>query len=167
MLAASVAATAWAIDGVGGLAYLVLFLLACVPGLPLGFALFGFRHAGGWIAGLLLGYAITSLTWWAVVFAGVPSMLSFVGVWALTILVAWPVARAFRDPAVKLPAWPPRNTRLLCLLLLLVPILVFRPFARLGSVDESGNRRYRAYFIADFVWHTALTAELAREVHVR
>jgi len=49
------------------------------------------------------------------------------------------------------------------LLLLLVPTLVAPPFARLGEVDRSGNHLYRAYFIADFVWHTALTAELAKE----
>ena len=36
------------------------------------------------------------------------------------------------------------------------------PGARLGSYDSAGNRLYRAYFIADFVWHTALTAELTK-----
>lgn len=49
------------------------------------------------------------------------------------------------------------------LLLLLVPVLVARPFVTLGSVDRDGNHMYRAYFIADFVWHTAITAELAKE----
>jgi hypothetical protein len=49
------------------------------------------------------------------------------------------------------------------LLLLLVPALVARPFAKLGAVDGDGNHLYRAYFIADFAWHTALTAELAKE----
>ena len=29
-------------------------------------------------------------------------------------------------------------------------------------MDEAGNERYRAYFTADFLWHAALTAELAR-----
>jgi hypothetical protein len=43
------------------------------------------------------------------------------------------------------------------------PALVARPFVTLGSVDRDGNHLYRAYFIADFVWHTAMTAELAKE----
>ena len=36
------------------------------------------------------------------------------------------------------------------------------PYGRIGESDAQGNRRYRAYFTADFVWHEALTAELAR-----
>src|SRR5204863_8665323 len=61
------------------------------------------------------------------------------------------------------PAWNRRHTVALLLVLLLVPALVARPFAKLGSIDRDGNLSYRAYFIADFVWHTALTAELAKE----
>jgi hypothetical protein len=34
------------------------------PGLPLGFALFGPNHAGGWIAGAILGYGLTALAIW-------------------------------------------------------------------------------------------------------
>ena len=37
------------------IAYLLLYLLAAAVGLPLGFALFGRRHAGAWTAGALLG----------------------------------------------------------------------------------------------------------------
>ena len=40
--------------------------------------------------------------------------------------------------------------------------LAVPPFARVGERDATGNRYYRAYFTADFVWHTALTAELAK-----
>ena len=36
------------------------------------------------------------------------------------------------------------------------------PLANVGARDRDGNLRYRAYFTADFVWHTALTAELTR-----
>ena len=36
-----------------------------------------------------------------------------------------------------------------------------RPFSRVGETEE-GKRRYRAYFTADFLWHVALTAELAK-----
>ncbi|MGH9329374.1 MAG: hypothetical protein ACRD09_02935 [Vicinamibacterales bacterium] len=47
-------------------------------------------------------------------------------------------------------------------MLLLVPALVGSPFARIGTSDIEGNRLYRAYFTADFVWHTALVAEMMK-----
>src|SRR5262249_29549149 len=72
-LSVSIAATVFAAGGAGGLAYFCVYALVCATGLPLGFALFGRRHAGAWIAGLLFGYALASLAWWAVVFFGIPS----------------------------------------------------------------------------------------------
>ena len=36
------------------------------------------------------------------------------------------------------------------------------PFAHVGRPDDQGNRYYRAYFTADFVWHTALTSEVGK-----
>ena len=36
------------------------------------------------------------------------------------------------------------------------------PFARIGTADARGDRVDRAYFTADFVWHTALAAELGK-----
>ncbi len=56
--------SAWvvlAVGGPSGIVYALLFALATIPGLPLGFALFGRRHAAGWIAGTLFGYALTAL----------------------------------------------------------------------------------------------------------
>ena len=46
--------------------------------------------------------------------------------------------------------------------LLLTAAVAAPPFLKLGSRDAAGNRYYRAYFTADFVWHTALTAEVAK-----
>lgn len=151
------------LGGSAGLAYLGVFPLLCLPGLPLGFALFGRRHVGGWLAGLLLGYATTTLAWWAVVYSGHPSGLAFGALWAGAAGAAWLVARPFHTPLVPLPTWGSRDTAALACLLLLVPAIVARPFDRLGSSDASGSRQYRAYFIADFVWHTALTAELVKQ----
>jgi hypothetical protein len=65
------------------LTYASVFALACVPGLPLGFALFGRRHAAGWIAGASMGYALTALAIWAPIFLGLPSLLTFAGAWLL------------------------------------------------------------------------------------
>ena len=38
--------------GPAALLYLLLYALVVLPGLPLGFALFGRRHPAGWIAGI-------------------------------------------------------------------------------------------------------------------
>jgi len=140
-----------------------LLALTAVPGLPLGFALFGKRHVVSLLIGTTLGYAITSLAWWAVVFFGHASTWAFVDAWVVAALVSWAIARAMDSPVVTLPRWTHSHSVALMLLLLLVPALVTRPFVKLGSVDRDGNHLYRAYFIADFVWHTALTAELAKE----
>jgi hypothetical protein len=162
-LAGLVAAVVFVVGGPAGLAYLALLALVTASGLPLGFALFGRRHAAGWIAGALFGYAAISLAWWAVVFLGIASTVAFVAAWAGAFVVNGAAALVVGPPAVALPEWSRRDTAALLLVLLLVPVLVWKPFAKLGAVDEAGDRQYRAYFIADFVWHTALTAELAKE----
>lgn len=160
---AAVAISLLAIAGFSGLVYALLFTLIVLPGFPIGFALFGRRHAGGWIAGAALGYATTTLTWWAVVFTGHPSRIAFCAAWFAGALASWIGARLVASPLVRLPSWTRRGTATLLLLLIVVPAVMTRPFTRLGSEDANGNRQYRAYFIADFVWHTALTAELAKE----
>jgi hypothetical protein len=163
VLAASVGVSLAAIAGLSGFIYFAVLLLTAVPGLPLGFALFGRSHPAGLVTGSALGYAITSFVWWAVVFSGHPSTVAFGLVWAIAAFAAWAVARLMKSPLVALPPWSRRDGVALMLLLLLVPALVTRPFVKLGSVDREGNHLYRAYFIADFVWHAALTAELAKE----
>ncbi len=56
----------------------------------------------------------------------------------------------------------PRDTLALLLVLLLVPTLLARPYARIGEQDSAGSLRYRSYFTADFLWHVSLTSELAQ-----
>jgi hypothetical protein len=53
-----------------------------------------------------------------------------------------------------------RDTRALAAIWVETLMLAVLPFARVGASDSSGNRYYRAYFTADFVWHAALTSEL-------
>ena len=158
----SAVVTFWILAGAIGVGYLVLFLLLGLPGLPLGLSLFGPRHLAGWLSGLILGYALTTLAWWVAIFAGYATTPVLVGAWAAAAAIAWLGTRGLASPLIALPAWTRRDTTALCLLLLLVPILVARPFAKLGSTDAEGNRLYRAYFVADFVWHTALAAELSK-----
>ena len=157
----------WSAGGVGGAAYVPLFALATVPGLPLGFALFGRRHAAGWIAGALLGYTLTSAACWAVLFLGLASTPAFVLGWGVVGAATWlGVTRRRghdRPPLVELPAWRRADTEAILLVLLLVPALVGPPFSNIGAKDPAGNRLYRAYFTADFVWHTALVAEMTKQ----
>ncbi len=145
-----------------GLMYGAVYLLALLPGLPLGFALFGRRQAAGWIAGGLLGYALTALAIWAPIRLGVPTTFWFVVAWLVVTAIARLAVRGLTAPSVALPRWTRRDTAALASVLVLTLAIAVPPFMRVGATDASGHRFYRAYFTADFVWHTALTAELAK-----
>jgi hypothetical protein len=124
--------------------YFIIYALALLPGLPLGFALFGRRHAAGWIAGALFGYVLTSLAIWAAVFAGVPSLLVFGGAWFLTIVVAWLLAPGVVHALIELPHWSARDTAALATVWILTLAIAVPPFLRAGEIDGQGNHRYRA-----------------------
>ena len=144
------------------LLYALVFVCALLPGLPLGFALFGRRQAAGWIAGALFGYMLTALGIWAAVFIGVPSPLAFVVAWIAAIVFAWIVRPGVLRGLVELPHWSSRDTAALLAVWTVTLAIAVPPFVRAGETDAAGNRRYRAYFTADFVWHTALAAELTK-----
>jgi hypothetical protein len=160
---AAVVAALWAAGGAAALAYALLFVLAVVPGLPLGFTLFGRQHAAGWISGALLGYGLTQLVFWSVIVLDLASVPAFVCGWMLLALLTTGLAAALRGaPAVELPQWTQADGRALLLVLVLVPVLMTPPYRNLGRADATGNRYYRAYFTADFLWHTALIYELGK-----
>jgi hypothetical protein len=169
VLVAAVAGLSWILaSGPAGLLYLVAYVAATMPGWPIGWWLFGRRHAAGWVAGALIGYGLTTWTIWLAIAVNERTPLGQLIVWALVTAVSWTLAwlryrsTAEREPAplIELPAWTRRDTLGLLLLLWLVPLIVARPFAHIGSRDADGNLRYRAYFTADVLWHGALTAEL-------
>jgi len=163
-LALAVSATAWVIDGAPGLLYLVVLATAVLCGLPWGLALFGSRHAAGWLAGALFGYWGTGLVWWAVAVAGGASTPWWTAAWLVCTAESWWLSRRWRQaaPMVTLPRWTPADTLALVLTLALVPVLVARPFSQVGRLEADGSRHYRAYFTADFVWHMALVEELTK-----
>lgn len=164
-LGLAVLASAWLFGEWRGLADLAVYLLALAPGLPLGFWLFGRRHLAGWIAGALTGYALTALAFTLVIKAGLAGLATpapFAAAWVLlTIVSVWATPRP-AEPLIPLSTWTSRDTAAWLLVLHLVPALITVPLARVGSRDEDGSAQYRAYFIADFVWHMALTQELTR-----
>jgi hypothetical protein len=159
VLAAAAIALSWRWGRLTGLQHLAIYLLSLAPGLPVGFALFGRRHAAGWIAGAVLGYALTSCAMWIALQSR--SGLTPAGAWAVAVGLGWLGGRLPIRP-VTLAAWRATDTFALLLVLLLVPTLLARPFSRIGEQDATGRLRYRSYFTADFLWHVSLTSELAQ-----
>jgi len=163
VLAAATASLVWVCsEGSRTLLYPALYVASLLPGLPLGFALFGRAHGAGWIAGALLGYALTAIALSAAMRAGARSGVAFLAAWAALLVMTLALTRRVRRPLVALPPWTPRDTAALLLVLLLVPALMWAPYARNGAPDATGTRHYRAYFTADFLWHMAMTGELAK-----
>jgi hypothetical protein len=158
VLAAASALAIGSAAGASGFAYALLFALALVPGWPIGWRLFGRRHAGAWIVGGALGYFLTTLALWAAIALHAAGAAGFLVAWLAAGVAGYALSRAVQPAATS--AWMRRDTASLLLVLLIVPALAGPPFARLGYRDIEGNRYYRAYFTADFVWHMAVTAEL-------
>ena len=161
MTTAAIAALIPWVAGVPGLAYAPFWMLASVPGVPVGLALAG-RQPFGWVAGLALGYTTSCLTVWALVATGLISATTLIAAWAVQTVFLWWVSRRITRPVFDLPAWTPRDRAALAATLLLVPALMAAPYHNLGRASADGTRHYRAYFTADFVWHTALATELGR-----
>jgi hypothetical protein len=158
----AVGLSAFIIGGPAGLLQVGLYALATVPGWPIGVAGFGRRHAMGWIAGALIGYALTCLALNAALHAHVHTAVGMAVAWLLLNGLTWPLLWLRPTPVVELPAWTSKDTRALLTVLALVPLLMVPVFRNVGVTDADGLRLYRAYFTADFVWHEALANELGR-----
>ena len=161
-LALALAGLSWLYGGAGGLLTLLLYGLSVVPGLALGSALFGKGQAASYVAGAIIGYALIAFAWWIPVATGHPTPAAFVFAWVMLLLLGGTLSEVLDGPLIALPEWTKRDTAALLLVLHLVPLLVASPFARAGERDDAGTKYYRAYFTADFVWHMALTREVAR-----
>jgi hypothetical protein len=148
--------------GPRGLLFFALYLLALVPGLPLGWWLFGRRHLAGWVAGGLIGYAATAMALSLAIRVGWANPAGYTAAWIVLGGAIWGLTPRPEQPIIALPLWTRRDAIAWLLVLHLVPALISLPFAHVGARDSDGNKQYRAYFIADFVWHMALTQEIAR-----
>lgn len=150
------------IGGAAGLGYAAVFVLATAPGWPVGRALFGTASPARWIGGGLIGYGLTTVALWVPLALHQASWPAFVIAWLAMCGATLLLTRHVREPLAPLPAWTGATTRALALVLSLVPLVMVLPYRHVGHIDEQGGRNYRAYFTADFVWHEALAAELAR-----
>jgi len=164
LLLTSLIGTIWMAAGRSGLAYALLYCLAVAPGIPLGLAVFGRRHPAGWIGGALVGYGTTQIALWASLAIGIISPLLLVFGWACMSALLVSASRLVRSPGVNLPEWTRRDMAALAVVLLLVPVLMTPPYRNIGAMDANGTKHYRAYFTADFLWHTALAAEIGKHV---
>lgn len=166
LLTLAVAAGLWLAGGAGALLYALVFFAAAAPGIPLGFAVFGRRHPAAWIAGALVGYGLTQLALWSVITAGLAGPSAFFAAWAVllagTVTLAHAIGPDPRTGCIDAPAWTASDFRALFLVLLLAPVLMGITYRNLGREDAQGNKYYRAYFTADFLWHAALASELGK-----
>ncbi len=149
------------IGGVRGLAYAAAYCAALLPGLPLGWRLFG-RSPAGSLAGAVIGFGLSAIAIWIPIALRAPSIPAITISWGVMTAAIWVTLFKLRPPLAGLPAWTRDTTRAVCLVMLLAPAITAAPYLHIGQRDAEGNRRYRAYFTADFVWHEALTAELSR-----
>jgi hypothetical protein len=143
-------------------AYSIVYLAALAPGWPLGRALAGRQHPARWILGSLIGYGLTAVAIGAAMALGQPKWWAYLLSWAVMCSVSVVIARRLATPVVKLPVWRRSASLGLIAVLLVTTFIVSVPYARIGERDAMEQSRYRAYFTADFVWHEALTAEIAR-----
>jgi hypothetical protein len=124
--------------------------------------LFGRRHPAGWVAGSLVGYALSALAIWIPIRVGAPSAFAFVASWLTLTAAIWVLARKRSEPLIPLDPWRKEDTVAYAVVLAVTIAVAAPPLVAVGRYDRQGNRYYRAYFTADFVWHTALTAEIGK-----
>lgn len=137
------------------------FVLFVLPGVFAVRAALG--RETGWLAplvfGPVVGFGVSSLVllllWWA----------GGRGIWlvAAAPLLGVIVIRPARmlNGRLNLVRLDRRDLAPLLLTLLLVPLIVGWPFARVGEAMPDG-KAYRAYFTADYVWRMVVVAELAK-----
>lgn len=147
---------------IGGLLYGLIYAAAIAPGVLLGRRLVGGGHLAASIIGAVLGYALTQLALWVPIILHVTSPLAFAAAWGLEVLLVWAILQVVRTPVLSLPAPVAGDRPALALILVLTAAVMIVPYRNLGRADEAGTRYYRAYFTADFFWHSALAAELGR-----
>lgn len=160
---AAVLATAWICEPSRHMAWLVTIgVMWVVPGL-LALRRAYRDHPSRWAMALLfgppLGYALSSLALLAIWCTGGRSA------WWLPVASLAACGAAWGTPSlgrrIDVPRYGRRDVLAVGLLLLLVPAVVARPYAKVGA-DLPEGRAYRAYFTADFVWAMSVVSEVGK-----
>lgn len=117
------------------------------------------RALASWAVGPIWGYGLSSVVLLAFWSAGVRGsvLLAAPAVAAVLALAAGGLLKGLLRP----PAYGRRDLIAVLLLLMIVPAIVGRPFARVAEPVAEG-RAYRAYFTADMIWRMAVVAEVAK-----
>lgn len=159
----AVAATAWLCVATWRVAWLVAVgLLWVAPGviaMARAFREYRSRWAMAFLLGGPFGFALSSvglLPFWLL---GVRSGFLLVAVPLAASVLAWLTPSLGRG--LDVPRYGRRDLLALALLILLVPLVVARPYSQVGK-DLPEGRAYRAYFTADFVWAMAVVSEVSK-----
>lgn len=121
------------------------------------------EYRSRWAVALLLGgpigYAGSSiclLPFW---------LLGMRSGWLLVVVPLAASALAWVTPSLgrglDVPRYGRRDVLALALLVLIVPLVIARPYSLVGK-DLPEGRAYRAYFTADFVWAMAVVSEVSK-----
>src|SRR5262245_40387287 len=144
------------------LALVAVFAWVALPGVIIARRLYGSQH-GTWTAALLVGpawgFCVSSVVLLLLWISGVRS-----GAWlalapAGALVLALPAGML--SGSLSIPRFDRRDVACALLVLLLVPAVNGRPYARVGEMRPEG-KAYRAYFIADFEWAMAVAAEVSK-----
>ncbi|MGE3474018.1 MAG: hypothetical protein AB7O28_27000, partial [Vicinamibacterales bacterium] len=143
----------------GALLAVVSHVLLAAPGVLAVLAIAPRNWLAAAAFGPMIGFGLSTtamLGWWAL---GARGAWLFVAGPVTAAILAWPVRR-LRD-RWALPQPSHGDLAALMVVLLLVPLVVARPFSRVGEQRPEGTV-YRAYFTADYVWRRAVVSEVAK-----
>jgi hypothetical protein len=113
-----------------------------------------------WLVGPAIGIAVSVFGLLLIWSAGLQNWLALLLAPLLTWTLAWLSGR-LGGLRIALPRLDHRDVLAAALVLLVVPLITFAPYANVRAAVPEGEA-YRAYFTADFVWAMAATAELAK-----
>src|SRR5262245_14743453 len=132
-----------------GIGLVLVFCWTALPGVIVARRLHG-TQPWAWLPALLVGpawgFTATSVVLLAMWVGGVRNPFALALAPAVAMLAAIPAGRL--APHLKWASFDRRDLAPICLVLLMVPLVVGRPFARVGELRPEG-KAYRAYFIAD------------------
>ena len=159
----AVATTAWLCVPTWRVAWLVAVgLLWVAPGviaMARAYREYRSRWAMAFLLGGPFGFALSSVCLLPFWLLGVRSGFLLVAVPVAASVLAWLTPSLGRG--LDVPRYGRRDLLALALLILIVPLVVARPYSQVGK-DLPEGRAYRAYFTADFVWAMAVVSEVSK-----